>query len=82
MFTTLAESIETFDISELSRALKRGAIRGGLLLAGDPKVALQVAPTQEDISSRGLEMADLLQYLVSEKYFTLRQELGLAPGSQ
>lgn len=67
------------DVGAYARGLAHGAQRAGLLLAGNALAGLQQAAQLGDSAGRGL--ADLLQYLVSEEYLTLRIELGLAPGS-
>jgi hypothetical protein len=77
----LAPQFETLDLGGFARALAWGANRAGLVAAGDAKGALDEVLVQIGTASRGPDLADFLQYLVSEEYFTLRQELALAPGS-
>jgi cellulose synthase operon protein C len=72
---------ETVDLGEFARALSLGANRAGLMVAGDAKISLEEAGLSVGASEASPEMGDLLQYVVSEEYFTLRQELGLTPGS-
>ncbi|MCK5796341.1 MAG: hypothetical protein KAI47_04105, partial [Deltaproteobacteria bacterium] len=79
----LAPHLATIDVGAFARGLAFGATRAGLVLAGDPGEGLR----QSLINLGDLDgphsdaIADAFNYLVSEEYFTLRIELGLAPGS-
>jgi cellulose synthase operon protein C len=76
----VATLFEGLDLGEFARALSYGANRAGLLLAGDAKPALDEAMREMGgPAALGPDLGDLLQYLVSEEYFSLRLELGLAP---
>ena len=77
----MAQAMESVNIADFARALGFGANRAGLVAAGEPKVALEEATQLTGSPDSGPEMADLMQYLMSEEYFTLRMELGIAPGS-
>jgi len=77
----IAPQLVTVSVADFARALGFGANRAGLVAAADPKVALEEATQLSGRPDNGPEMADLLQYMVSEEYFTLRLELGIAPGS-
>ncbi|MCA9669325.1 MAG: hypothetical protein KC503_27205, partial [Myxococcales bacterium] len=63
-----------------ARAFAQGANRAGLLGAADPLVGIELTAQQAG-SVASSELGDLLQFVVSEEYFALRVELGLAPGS-
>ena len=76
----VAASFEGLDLGEFARALSYGANRAGLILAGDAKPALDEALREMGgPAAAAADLGDLLQYLVSEEYFSLRLELGLAP---
>jgi hypothetical protein len=77
----LVPQLEKINVADFARALGLGANRFGLVAAADAKLALEEA-TQMVADPHGSEMADFLQYMVSEQYFTLRSELGIAPGAQ
>ncbi len=89
LLTPLAPIFERLDVGAFARALGFGANRAGLVLAGDPAAALREARRELGLGSAPPQagapnsdaLADLFNYLVSEEYFTLRVELGLAPGS-
>lgn len=78
----IAEGFEAINLAEFARALGYGSNRLGLVAAGDPKVALEEMAQLAGDPPNGPEMGDLLQYMVSEEYFTLRMELAIAPGSK
>jgi len=77
----IAPQLESANLADFARSLGFGANRAGLVAAGDPKVALEEATQLTGSPDSGPEMSDLLQYMVSEEYFTIRLELGIAPGS-
>jgi len=69
----------TADLARWSRGLALTAIRAGLLVCGDLEVAIRLG--QANAASAGIEpeevTRDLVEWNVSEEYFTLRAELGL-----
>jgi tetratricopeptide (TPR) repeat protein len=81
LLPNIAPQLETANLADFARSLGFGANRAGLVAAGDPKVALEEATQLTGSPDSGPEMADLLQYMLSEEYFTIRLELGIAPGS-
>lgn len=78
----ISDVLATVDIGEFARALSFGANRAGLIAAGDPKIGLDGVALLSGSTRSGADMSDILQYLVSEEYMTLRVELGLTPGSK
>ena len=69
------------EMGRFAHALAAATGRVGLLMAGDPLAALEeITSTADDPKSP--ELADLLQYIVSEEYFSLRETLRLAPDPQ
>lgn len=75
----LGQQFATVNLAEFARALGYGSNHMGLVAAGDPVAALHDAAHITGAST-GPEMADLVQYVVSEEYFAARIELGIAPG--
>jgi hypothetical protein len=65
-------------LSGLARALEHSACRAGLVLAGDPQVALDETEKLYG-GPRSSHLADLLRYVVSGEYFAVRRALQLAP---
>jgi tetratricopeptide (TPR) repeat protein len=77
----LAAQLELLDLGEFARGLSLGANRAGMIAAGDPKAAFEEAGVRREVTAeRTPEVGDLLQFVVSEEYFTLRTELGMVPG--
>jgi tetratricopeptide (TPR) repeat protein len=63
-------------LDELLFEARRAALRAGLFLAGDPAVALREAAR---LPANEQQLAELFQFIASEEYAQLREELGLAP---
>lgn len=78
LFDALGDSIAAIDLAAHARALACAGNRAGLAVAGDPLSGLRNA--HPVVTTAGEELGDLLQFLVSEEYFTLRDELGISPG--
>ena len=75
--------LSTTNISSVKvMALSIGATRAGLVVAGDAKASVEeaVVRSSSGASTLGPDTGDLLQFLISDEYFALRAELGIAPG--
>jgi len=78
LLSPLLEREGELDVDGFTAALDHTACRAGLVLACDPLVALRET---EEISGgpQSSSMVDLLQYVVSTEYLTVRKKLGVAP---
>lgn len=68
------------DLPRWARGLTMTAIRAGLLVCGDLEVAIRLGQTSAAPAGIAPEeiTRDLVEWSVSEEYFTLRAEMGLA----
>jgi tetratricopeptide (TPR) repeat protein len=80
MLPPLCAQLAAIDVGAFARSLSWGANRAGLAVAGDAKGGLEEALAQLGGAAPSPDLADLLQFLVSEEYFTLRADLGISPG--
>jgi cellulose synthase operon protein C len=76
----VAASLESIDLVEYTRAVGVAINRAGLVVAGDPIRCLAEAERLGGGRAQSVEMADLLQFVVSDAYSVLRDKLGLPSG--